>query len=63
VWESPACYGGSKNMEAPLYAGAFNYLPLDELMAFLRTVPWSQPDEVQLIVNAQHDTRWRVISA
>jgi hypothetical protein len=63
VWKNSECVGGSKHMEAPLYAGAFNYLPLGELMAFLRTVPWSQPDEVQLIVNEQDDTRWRVIAA
>ena len=35
----------------------------DHLMAFLRTVPWEQPDSVQLIVHGQHDTRWHVIAA
>jgi hypothetical protein len=40
-----------------------HYLPLNELLAHLRTVPWEQPDCVQLIVRPQHDDRWRIIAA
>lgn len=32
-------------------------------LAFLQTVVWSRPDEVQVMVHGQHDTRWRTIDA
>jgi hypothetical protein len=38
-----------------------NGFDLAGFLGFLRTVAWSQPDEVQVIVHGQHDTRWRVI--
>lgn len=63
VWDNRDCYGGGKRVEAPLYAGAINYLPLNDLLAFLRTVQWKEPDCVQLILQAQHDDRWRIITA
>ena len=63
VWENGECCGGSKRTDAPLYAGAFNYLPLREFLAFLRTVRWSQPDEVQVILRGPSETEWRVVAA
>lgn len=48
-------YGGHKALEAPLFVAAFNYLPEDEFLAFLRTLPWKYPDEVQYIVQREHD--------
>ena len=63
VWENGECCGGPKRMDAPLYAGAFNYLPLREFLVFLRTLQWSQPDEVQVILRGPSETGWRVVAA
>jgi hypothetical protein len=63
VWECDAAVGGGKRMEAPLYAGAFNYFDLSEFLAYLRTVGWSQPNELQVMVRAHGDDRWRIIDA
>jgi hypothetical protein len=63
VWDNRDCYGGGKAMEAPLFAAALNYLPLDQFLAHLRTVRWKEPDCVQLILRGQHDDRWRIIAA
>ena len=63
VWQTEAAVGGGKRMETPLYAGAFNGLDLSGFLAFLRTLVWSKPDEVQVLVHGQHDTQWRLIDA
>ena len=63
VWECASAVGGSKRMEAPLYAGAFNGFDLPGFLAFVRTVAWTEPSEVQVMVHGQHDDRWRVIAA
>lgn len=63
VWESRDCVGGSKNMEAPLYAGAFNYFPLQEFLGFLRTIAWGEPDCVELLICGQDETRGHIIDA
>ena len=63
VWRTDGAIGGGKRMESPLYAGAYDGFDLAGFLGFLRTVVWSQPDQVQVIVHGQHDTRWRVIDA
>jgi hypothetical protein len=55
--------GSAKRMETPLYAGAFNAFDRPDFLAFLQAVVWSRPDEVQVMVHGQHDTRWRTIDA
>jgi hypothetical protein len=63
IWRTEGAIGGGKRIETPLYAGAYNGFDLAGFLGFLRTVVWSQPGEVQVIVHGQHDTRWRVIDA
>lgn len=63
VWRTETAVGGGKRMETPLYAGAFNGFDLPAFFAYLRTVAWSKPEEVQVTVHGQHDTRWRIIDA
>jgi hypothetical protein len=53
-------YGGSKMLEANLYAGAFNYLSLEELMEYLRKIDWENPEEVQVMVKEQNDEVFRI---
>lgn len=53
-------YGGSKFMEANLWAGAFNHLDLDALKAHLRSLPWTEPKHVQLFIKEQEDDIWRL---
>lgn len=54
-------YGGSKFLETPLFLAAFNYLPEDEFLAFLRALPWKEPSEVQFIVKRQHDDLFEIV--
>jgi hypothetical protein len=35
-----AFWGGEKNPECDLLAGAFNYLNLDEMLTYLAALPW-----------------------
>jgi hypothetical protein len=54
-------YGGTKFMEANLYVGAFNHFDLDDFVAFLKTVKWEEPEDVQLIVKEEWETKFRII--
>ncbi len=55
-------YGGTKVMEANLWAGAFNNLDLSALREHLRTLPWEEPRYVQLFIKEQEDDTWRLES-
>ncbi len=55
-------YGGTKMLETNIAIGAFNYLQLDELVKHLKGIKWEQPDGVQLIVQEQNDSRFRIIN-
>ncbi len=57
----PGWYGGTKCLETPMYVGAFNGLDLECLVAHLRTIPWENPECVQLIVKEQEDEIFRII--
>jgi hypothetical protein len=49
--------------EQPTLVGAFNHLDLDGFVKFVRSLPWSEPENVQIIVREQHDERYRIITA
>lgn len=57
----PQTVGGTKGFEANALVGAFNYLILDDLITHLRTLPWREPEHVQLLVKEPHDERFRLI--
>jgi hypothetical protein len=57
-----AAYGGNKVLETPLFIAAFNYLPESEFIAFLHTLPWEHPDEVQVLVKRQHDDFFEIVA-
>ena len=56
-------YGGTKMLETNVYIGSFNYLNLSDLVEHLKTqVRWTDdPRNVQLIVQEQHDDKFRII--
>jgi hypothetical protein len=54
-------YGGSKTLERPTFIGAFNYIGLDDFLDHLRTLPWKEPESVQVIICDQHDDEYRII--
>jgi hypothetical protein len=55
-------YGGSKFFAGDVAIGAFNYLHLKKFIEHIQTLKWEMPDEVQLIVREQDDTRFRIIN-
>jgi hypothetical protein len=55
-------YGGSKYLEAELYAGAFNGFDIDEFMDHLRTIEWQDPRCVQMFIREQDDERFQIIN-
>lgn len=54
-------YGGSKNLECTILIGAYNHLHFKSLVEFMRNMPWERPDNVQLIVKMQWDSKFRII--
>ena len=58
-----AAYGGSKALEADLYVAAFNYFPEAKFLEFLRTLPWTQPHLVQVMIKRQWDENgWSILN-
>ena len=54
-------YAGSKFLEAGLFIGAYNHLDLDELLTFMKSMTWHEPEDVQLIVKKQLDFKFSLI--
>lgn len=56
-------YGGNKKLECNLFIGAYNYLPLDELIEFMKTdMSWDDIETVQIMVKEPNDDRFRIIN-
>lgn len=55
-------YGGNRFLETELYLGVFNYLDLEGLIDHIELmVPWKEPASVQLMVQGQEETRFKII--
>jgi hypothetical protein len=57
-----AAYGGHKALETPMFVAAFNGLPEDGFLALLATLPWEWPDDVQVLIQRQHDERFEILT-
>ena len=55
-------YGGSKYLETGLLVGAYNYLDLVALLAFMQRMEWEDPEDVQLIIKEQEAFKFRIIN-
>ena len=53
-------WGGDKNPEVELYAAAFNYLPWPDFVARIEGLAWQYPEDVQVLVQDQNDSRLSV---
>lgn len=55
--------GGNKCMQASVWGGAFNYFNIQEFTDYLLTLPWEFPDNVQVMIQDEHDeqfTLWQM---
>lgn len=50
--------GGDKFMQANVYGGAFNFLKIDEFIQMVREQPWREPENVQLLIQDEDETRF-----
>jgi hypothetical protein len=53
--------GGSKGMEQPTYAAAFNFFSIPALCDFIRMGNWEYPDSVQLIVCDEDENKYKIL--
>jgi hypothetical protein len=53
--------GGPKYLEAEVWVGAFNYLPMPDFVAHLKSLAWDSPAEVQLLVRGQEAELWSFV--
>lgn len=53
-------WAGNKAPQVWLYAGAYNYLDLDEFLRFIASVPWEYPDAVQVFISGEWDTSFTI---
>jgi hypothetical protein len=54
-------YGGTKIFEAPLYIGALNHVSTNQILDFLKSCHWQEPEYVQLIVREEEDEEFRIM--
>jgi len=47
--------GGKKVMEAEVWGAAFNYIRLEELIDFIRSLNWLHPRQVQLFIQDEDE--------
>ncbi|MGC5053176.1 squamosa promoter-binding protein 15 [Micromonospora sp. DT48] len=53
-------WGGWKNPECDVWAGALNHADLDALLAQLRAIPWRYPQRVQVFLMDQEESYFRL---
>ncbi len=51
-------YGGTTSMDADIWAGAVNLLDVPGFLVMLRLLPWANPEDVQIFIKEQDDTRF-----
>ena len=47
--------GGRKNMEALVFMGAFNMVPIDDFLEWVRRAPWVSPENVRVFAKDEGD--------
>ena len=52
--------GGTKALQAEVYMGAFNYLPVGEFIALVKTLPWEYPEDIRLFMQEEQEYSFRV---
>lgn len=53
-------WGGWKNPECEVWAGALNHADLDALLARIRATPWRYPQRVQVLLMDQEESYFRL---
>jgi hypothetical protein len=53
-------WGGWKNPECVVWAGALNHADLDALLARIRATPWRYPHQVQVFLMDQEESCFRL---
>ncbi|AHJ96287.1 hypothetical protein Hsw_0692 [Hymenobacter swuensis DY53] len=48
-------------MECSVLLGAYNHLHLKSLVEFMRGMVWEAPEDVQLIIRKQWESKFRII--
>lgn len=48
--------------EQPTLVGAFNHLDLGNFFLFVISLPWAEPENVQIIVKEEDDSRYRILT-
>lgn len=49
--------GGYKAMEVAVFAAAFNYFAIDELLKFIEELDWNCPESVSVFAQGEHEDR------
>lgn len=50
--------GGNKFFEMTVWLGAFNHCDTNQMIEWIRAAGWEQPEDVQIFVNEQENTRF-----
>jgi hypothetical protein len=53
-------WGGYKNPSSELWAGALNYIDVAALLTHMTEINWTEPDQVQILVQEEEDDYFRL---
>ena len=51
---------GDKYLEMDVLVGAFNYFPTEEFVELVFSIPWDNPETVQLLICEQHEYKFKI---
>ena len=54
--------GGDRHMECFVYLAAFNYMPLEHLLAAVKNARWDDPGTVQLFIQDEDEDRFHEVT-
>lgn len=58
--DCPRCAGGSKSLETPIAIGAFNHWNEQAFIEFLKKLPWTEPENVQIMFKGQEEDTFTI---
>ena len=52
--------GGNQPMQSSVYGGAFNMLKIEEFVQLVKSQPWVEPENVQLLIKDEQEERFTI---
>ena len=55
-------YGGNKHFEASVLIGAYNYIEINILLNYMKTIKWEYIEDVQILYKEQFEDTFTIVN-